>query len=202
MDGKTFLGIAVIAILGNVSSAQSAQYEIDSDHTSINFKIRHLVINKVRGKFAKFTGSFNYDPQNQTSLQTSVTIQTESIDTGVAERDKHLRSPDFFDVKKYPSIAFVSTGVKEFSGSTGKLEGNLTIHGITKSVVLNFEVGGTATDPWGNKKAALSATTKVNRKDFGLSWNKALEAGGFLVGDDVEISLDVEGQEKSKEVKK
>lgn len=202
MNRKQSLGIALMVLIGNASSAQSAEYEIDPDHTSINFTIRHLVISKVRGKFSKFTGHFDYDPQKQNLLKTFASIHTESIDTGVQKRDDHLRSPDFFDVKKYPDITFVSTGAKEFSGNSGKLEGNLTIHGVTKPVVLSLEVGGTATDPWGNKRAAFSATTKVNRKDFGLNWNKALEAGGVLVGDEVEIGLEVEGQEKSKEAKK
>ncbi len=198
MNKKHLVGFALVLTLVNVKIAQSAHYEIDSDHTSVNFTIRHLVISKVKGKFAKFVGSFDYDPKKLNSWKTSTTIQAESIDTGVAERDKHLRSSDFFDVKKYPIIAFVSTGVKDFNGSTGKLEGNLTIHGVTKPVTLNLEVGGTVTDPWGNKKAAFSANTKLNRKDFGLTWNKAIETGGVLVGDEVEINLEVEGQEKSK----
>ncbi|MGE4233089.1 MAG: YceI family protein [Bacteriovoracia bacterium] len=202
MTKNQYLGIALILALSTTQMAWPAQYEIDSDHTSVNFTIRHLVISKVKGKFSKFSGSFEYDPQKQSSWKTIANIQAESIDTGVKERDKHLRSADFFDVAKHPTITFVSTGVKEFDGNSGKLEGNLTIHGVTKPVVLTLEVGGMATDPWGNKKAAFSASTKINRKDFGLNWNKALEAGGVLVGDDVEIILEVEGQEKSKTAKK
>jgi len=195
--------LPALAILMSFGApALAANYEIDSDHTSIGFTIRHLVISKVKGKFGKFKGNFEYDPQKKENWKANVTIQADSIDTDVKERDKHLRSADFFDVKKFPLITFVTTGVKDVSDSSAKIEGNLTIHGVTKAIVLDVEIGGTATDPWGNKKAAFSASTKINRKDFGLTWNKALEAGGVLVGNEVTINLEVEGLEKAPTTKK
>ena len=189
--------LVLVALTSFSTVALAANYEIDSDHTNIGFTIRHLVISKVKGKFGKFKGTFEYDPKKKENWKADVTIQADSIDTDVKERDKHLRSADFFDVKKFPLITFVTTGVKEASDNSAKIEGNLTIHGVTKTVVIDMEIGGTATDPWGNKKAAFSATTKINRKDFGLTWNKALEAGGVLVGDEVVINLEVEGLEKT-----
>ncbi len=178
----------------------AANYEIDTAHTSVTFKVRHL-LSKVTGKFSKFSGTFTYDPAKPETWKTEATVDVQSIDTNVADRDKHLRSKDFFDVDNekhpdYKTMTFVSTKITDIKKDKAKLHGNLTMHGVRKPVVLDLEIGGLATDPWGNKKAAFSATTTINRKDFDLTWNQTLETGGVLVGDEVEISLEVEGNLK------
>ncbi|OGW85974.1 MAG: hypothetical protein A3C35_07350 [Omnitrophica bacterium RIFCSPHIGHO2_02_FULL_46_11] len=170
----------------------AATYKIDLDHTAVSFKVRHLLSN-VQGHFKEFEGSFVYDPDHPETWKANTTIQVASIDTNVAQRDKHLRSPDFFDAEKYPTITFVSTGVTDMTPNSAKLNGMLTIHGVEKPVTLDLEILGVAKDPWGNTRAGFSATTKINRKDFGITWNKALEAGKVLVGDEVVITLEVEG---------
>jgi polyisoprenoid-binding protein YceI len=191
---------AALIILAMSSMAFADHYEIDPDHSQVNFKIRHLVT-KVQGKFQKFQGNFDYNPKDSKANKAVVAIQTASINTGVTKRDEHLRSPDFFDAKKFPEIKFESTSA-DLSSSTGKISGNLTMHGVTKPVTFDVEVGGQAKDPWGNQRAGFTATTKVNRKDFGLNWNKTLESGGLLVGDDVEIEMNVEGIAKQASVTK
>jgi polyisoprenoid-binding protein YceI len=178
-----------------LNSAIAGHYEIDKDHTTITFAIKHLVISKVKGSFDNFSGDFDYDAKNVGASKVNTTIQTDSINTAVKKRDDHLKSADFFDVAKFPTITFTSKKVNA-SGKKAKIEGDLTIHGVTKPVVLDVEMNGAVKDPWGNNRAGFSAKTKVNRKDFGLTWNKALEAGGFVVGDDVEISIEIEGIEK------
>ncbi len=188
--------ILLITCFVGLSSASAAHYEIDKDHTTVGFTIRHLVISKVKGTFDKFNGSFEFDPKNSASWNANTTIEAASINTAVTKRDEHLRSPDFFDVQKFPTISFTTGKVKSSNGKTAKVEGTLTMHGVTKPVVLDVEIGGTTKDPWGNSRAAFSAKTKINRKDFGLNWNKALETGGLLVGEEVEINIEVEGLEK------
>ena len=180
------------------TSASAATYKIDPDHTTVGFKIRHLLSN-VQGRFNHFDGTFDYDPEKPDTWKTTATIQAASIDTNVAPRDKHLRSADFFDVEKFPTLTFTSTGVTEVTATGAKLSGLLTLHGIEKPVVLDLEIHGVAKDPWGNVKAGFTATMKINRKDFGLTWNQALETGQFLVGDEANITLEVEGilQEKT-----
>lgn len=182
------------------SSLPAATYDIDLDHSSVGFKIRHLIGN-VRGSFQKFAGAFDYEVGKPDKWKVSATIETASIFTNVEGRDKHLRSGDFFDVEnpkhpEYKTIKFVSTKIAGVKGETAKIHGNLTIKGITKPVILDMTVGGVIKDPWGNEKAGFTATTKVNRKDFGLTWNKALETGGVMVGDEVTITLEIEGQLK------
>jgi len=183
--------IALLALLLPTLSF-ATDYEIDPAHTTVGFKVRHLV-SKTTGRFEKFKGSFTYDAKNAKAWKAETTIEATSINTEEPKRDKHLRSPDFFDVKKYPTITFKSTGVKDVDGNNATLMGDLTIHGVTKPVALKVEVGGEEKDPWGTQRAGFTATGKINRKDFGLTWNKAVEAGGFLVGDDVDLVLEVEG---------
>ncbi len=168
-------------------------YELDVAHTKILFKVGHLGISTVTGQFKDFTGSFTLDPDNLTTLQGSVTIQTASIDTENTERDEHLRSPDFFDAEKYPESRFVITKVENVGEGKLEVHGELTLHGVTKPVVLNAKFGGALKDPWGNHRAAFTATTTINRKDFGVIWNKVLDNGGFLVGEEVEIMIEAEG---------
>jgi polyisoprenoid-binding protein YceI len=176
------------------SRAAATSYKVDDAHTSVTFSVRHLFTN-VEGRFKTFEGQIDFDPAAPEKTTVKGTIDAASIDTNVQKRDDHLRSPDFFDVAKHPKIEFVSTGVSDVdkTKNTGKIQGNLTMHGVTKPVVLDAQFLGAATDPWGNKKAGFTASTVVNRKDFGLGWNQALESGGVLVGEEVTIRLNVEG---------
>lgn len=169
-----------------------ATYQIDPTHSSVSFSIKHMMIAKVHGGFEKISGSLNYDAQNPSNSQVEATIDAASINTREPQRDTHLKSPDFFDVEKYPTLNFRSKRIEK-DGDELKVIGDLTIHGVTKEVTLNVE-GPSAElkDPWGNLKIGASATTKIKRKDFGLTWNAAIEAGGVLVGDDVNITLDVQ----------
>jgi polyisoprenoid-binding protein YceI len=186
------IAFAVLAVSLWGSVIHAATYAIDPMHSSVAFSIRHLV-GKVRGHFDTYEGTFDYDKKSLKSLTAQSTIQAASINTGIEKRDNHLRSPDFFDVQKFPTLAFKSSSGSDVKEATAKLKGDLTIHGVTKPVVLDIEFGGIAKDPWGNERAGLTAKTRINRKDFGLTWNQALEAGGFLVGDDVDIELNIEG---------
>lgn len=187
---KTLL--AALILTGAGFPTQAASYKIDESHSTVMFKVRHL-LGKVSGRFDKFEGTFEYDPANLATLKTKAEIQAASINTNVAKRDEHLRSADFFDTAKYPTLSFVSTKVTDIKGSKAKLQGKLTIHGVTKPVTLDIESLGAAKDPWGNERAALSASTMINRTDYGLTWNQALETGGVLVGEEVEITLEIEG---------
>lgn len=187
--------LPLLAVFGTLIFGQialAATYKIDADHTAVSFKIRHLLTN-VQGHFKQFDGQFDYEPGKPETWTVSATIQAASIDTNVAARDKHLRSADFFDVEQFPTLAFTSTGMSEATETTGKLNGTLTLHGVSKPVTLDLQILGIAKDPWGNVIASFTASTKINRKDFGLTWNKAVESGQLLVGEEVEISLEVAG---------
>ncbi len=179
-------------LTASLSSAQAATYQVDPDHTAVSFKIRHLFSN-VQGNFKTFEGTIEYDPDKPEAWKTSGAIDTASIDTNVPERDKHLRSADFFEVEKYPKIEFKTTGVQEATATSCKLTGLLKMHGVEKLVTLDVQIHGVGKDPWGNVRAGFTATTKINRKDFGLSWNEALETGQLLVGEEVTITIEVEG---------
>ena len=167
--------------------------EIDRSHSDITFQVRHL-LSKVRGRFNDFSGAIEFDPEQPNRSRVDVTIQAASIDTGEPDRDAHLRSADFFDVGTYPTLTFVSTSVTPRGGNDYDVTGNLTIHGVTRPVVLPAVFLGAATDPWGNTKLGFEAELTLNRKDFGLTWNAALETGGVLVGDDVKVSLSVQAK--------
>ncbi|MBI4817531.1 MAG: YceI family protein [Deltaproteobacteria bacterium] len=171
----------------------AAPYGLDPDHTQVGFKVKHMVVTDVRGSFKAYAGTIDIDDQDVTKSKVNIEIDAASVTTGVEKRDGHLKSPDFFDVAKFPKLTFKSTKVK--SAGTGKLEvtGDLTIRGVTKSVVLQVE-GPTAPvkNPWGVPVRVASATTKINRKDFGLVWNKPIETGGLLVGDEVTIEITAE----------
>ncbi len=175
----------------------AASYTIDADHTAISFKIRHLFSN-VQGTFKQFEGSFEYEPGKPGQASAQATIKAASIDTNVEARDKHLRAEDFFDVEKFPEITFKSTKFTEESPKNGKLEGVLSLHGVEKPVILDVQIHGARNDPWGNVRAGFTATTKINRKDFGLNWNKVVETGQLVVGEEVTITLEVEGILKKK----
>lgn len=182
-------GLLVVAL---ASPAWSEHYKLDPDHTTVMFRVRH-VLGKVTGTFDKFQGDFTYDKDNPKVWKASATIDAASVDTKVAQRDKHLRSGDFFDVENYPTITFVSTKVTRVKDGHAKLLGKLTILDKTLPIALDLEIGGVFKDPGGDQRAAFTATGRINRKDFGLTWNDVVETGGVLVGDDVDIELDVEG---------
>jgi polyisoprenoid-binding protein YceI len=170
----------------------SITYNIDTAHSHAQFKVRHMMIANVKGEFTTVTGTVNYDEANPSNSTIEAAIDVATISTRDAQRDGHLKSADFFDVEKYPQITFKSTGVKTADGET-HVQGDLTIHGVTKSVNLTVEsFTPEAKDPWGYMRRGAEARTKISRKDFGMEFNVALEAGGFLVGDDVEITVDVE----------
>ncbi len=167
------------------------KWDIDVGHSAVHFWVRHMVISKVHGRFSKWSGQLELDPANLTQAKVSVKIDAASIDTQVADRDAHLRSPDFLDVEKYPQLTFVSKKV-ERKGEGYRLVGDLTLHGVTKEVALEAEFAGTGKDPWGNERAGFSAKASLDRREFGLTWNKAVEAGGLLVGEKVEITIELE----------
>ena len=170
----------------------SERWEIDSSHSSLHFSVRHLVIAKVRGSFGRWSGTVQVPDGDFSKATVDVTIDASSIDTGVAQRDTHLKSADFFDVATFPTLTFKGGRVTGASGDRFTLTGDLTIHGVTREVTLDVTSEGRGKDPWGGERAGYSATTKIKRSDFGLTWNQLLEAGGFAVGDEVKISLDVE----------
>ena len=185
------LSLLFVALLIATPSGFAATYQIDPAHTQIHFTIAHLMVFKVRGNFNEFSGTIEADPAAQTLSSAQALIQVNSINTRNEKRDNHLRSPDFFEVAKYPEMTFVTKKVSG-SGSDISVTGDLTIKGVTKEVVLTGAFLGAATDPWGNSRAGFEATGTINRKDFGLTWNKALETGGVVVGEEVEIGLEVE----------
>ena len=167
-------------------------WKIDPSHSAIGFSVRHMVVSKTRGRFTKWSGQIRFDPANPAASSVEVTIDPASIDTADAQRDAHLRSPDFFDVEKYPVASFRSTKVEDRGGDRYDITGDLTIHGVTRPVVLDAVYEGSGKDPWGGERAGFIASTTIVRKDFGLEWNKALDTGGVLVGEKVELSLEVE----------
>jgi polyisoprenoid-binding protein YceI len=178
--------------LSMTTKAELPAWGIDLVHSSVGFTVRHLVVSKVRGKFTRWTGVILMDEQDLTRTQVDVTIEPGSVDTGVEQRDNHLRSADFFDVEKYPTMAFTSTRVEKATDGALRLHGNLTMHGVTRPVTLEVEYAGTQKDPWGGLRAGFSARTSLERKDFGLMWNQLLEAGGVAVGEKVDIELEIE----------
>lgn len=176
------------------TSALAAKFDVDKAHTNVSFTAPHLMVSKVKGRFDNISGSFQFDEKTMKLSDIAVTIKTDSLNTNEADRDKHLRSPDFFDVTKYPDMTFKSTGVKYEKDKPDKVEGDLTIRGITKKVTLDVDYNGAITDPWGNRVVAFEAEGEVNRKDFGLNWNKAMDKGGFVVGDKIKIEIDGEAK--------
>ncbi|MDP3980041.1 MAG: YceI family protein [Chlamydiota bacterium] len=182
--------LALGLFLFSFSYLNAATYKLDADHSTVGFKIKHI-FSWVQGTFDTFEGSIEYDPENPDGFSATATIQAGSINTRVQKRDQHLQSPDFFDVEKYPTITFSTVRLKHVTPEGAQLQGMLTLHGVEKLVILDLQFLGVATDPWGNELAAFTAMTTIDRKDFGLTWNKVLETGGVLVGDEVVITLDV-----------
>ena len=167
-------------------------WKIDPAHSEINFTVRHMMISNVRGRFEAFTGTVEFDQQNPANSSVDVQIEAASINTRESQRDTHLRSADFFDAETYPHLTFKSKKVEVVDDSHGRILGDLTIRGATKEAVLDTEFNGMSQSPWGFSSAGFSATTKINRKDWGLGWNMALETGGVLVSDEIKINIDIE----------
>ena len=170
---------------------QTGTYAIDASHSHVGFKVRHLMVSKVRGRFADFDGSITI-AEDPLESSVEVTVQLASIDTRDEQRDGHLRGGDFFDIEQNPTMTFRSTGVRQVAEGRFDVEGELTLLGTTRPLVLHTTFDGSAADPWGGQRAAFSATAELDREDFGLTWNQALETGGVLVGKKVEIELEVE----------
>ena len=176
----------------STTESKLLQGVIDPSHSRIQFKVKHLMISNVLGSFKEFEGKASMVENDLSSALVSVSIKTASVDTEAADRDAHLKSADFFDVENFPKIDFEGKGMTQKDEDNYDLNGVLTIKGISKPVVLSVEFGGLMTDPWGNKKAGFSVTGEINRKDWGMVWNAALETGGVLVSDKVKILCDVE----------
>ena len=172
----------------------AGDYSLDMTHSEVGFNIKHLMISNVKGQFKSFDGNFSYDEKAKKITKLEGLVDVASITTGIDKRDEHLKSADFFDAAKYPKMYFVMT--KFVPGKKPKVEGKLTIKDVTKTVVFDADIGGTAVDPYGNKKAGISLNGAINRQDFGLKWNKAMESGGFVVADEVKITIDLEGNAK------
>ena len=185
----TFTRNLLLALALGSTVASAALYEVDQAHSNVGFKVKHMMISNVSGSFGDFTGSF--DAENGTFNALKGTIKTASIDTDNQDRDKHLRSADFFDADNHPTITF------ELTKQEGtKIYGELSIRGVTKPVALELESGGEIKDPWGNMRTAFTLEGEINRKDFGLTWNKALETGGVVVGEKVKLIIDIQGIRK------
>jgi polyisoprenoid-binding protein YceI len=172
------------------------RWDIDVGHSAIHFWVRHMVISKVHGRFARWSGAIDLDPSDLSRSSVDVTIDAASIDTQVADRDTHLRSPDFLDVANHPEITFRSRRVEK-AGAGWRVTGDLSIRGVVREVTLEAEFAGTGKDPWGNERAGFSAKASLDRRDYGLVWNAALEAGGVLVGEKVEIAIELEAVKKA-----
>src|SRR5215475_5493745 len=175
------------------ASAATTTWKIDPAHTAAQFAVKHMMISTVRGEFKGVTGTVIWDDQDVTKSTVDVTIDAKTVNTGEEQRDQDLRSANFFEVEKYPTLTFKSKKVESAGAGKLKITGDLTMHGVTKEVILNVEGPSAAVkDPWGNTRAAVSATTQVNRQDFGVKWNANMDGGGVVVGDTVNITIDLE----------
>jgi len=180
-------------VLAFSAAAHAENWKVDQSHTTVGFSVSHI-FTSVQGRFDRFDGTIVFDPEEPESAVVRATVEAASINTNNAKRDKHLRSDDFFDVDRHPTLSFESTGgVTEMKENRGKLAGSLTIHGVTRPVVFDVTFRGQGKDPWGNVRAGFAATSSINRRDYGLNWNEVLETGGLLVGEEVEIRIDAEG---------
>jgi polyisoprenoid-binding protein YceI len=194
LSRKLVVAVLGFGILSLTSAVRAADFTLDPYHSSVSFKIKH-VIGKVTGHFDKFIGTFSYEAGKPETWKAEATIESTSVNTGIEKRDNHLRTPDFFDVAKYPTLTFKSTGVTDVQGDTAKLHGDLTMHGVTKPVVLDLQIAGVVKDPMGKgDRAGVTATGHVNRNDFGIGPTSGPMAGA--IGTDVEISIETEGVSK------
>ena len=167
-------------------------WQIDTDHTAVQFAVKHMMISTVRGGFRSFTGTITVNEHDVTRSRVEAVIDATTLDTHAADRDAHVRGADFLDVENYPQITFTSTRVEAAAPDQVRVVGNLTIRGVSREVPLDVELGGRSVTPWGQHKMGFAATTTINRKDWGLNWNLALEVGGMMLGDDIKISIDGE----------
>jgi polyisoprenoid-binding protein YceI len=174
-----------------MNNITSGSYTVDPTHSRIGFMARHAMVTKVRGSFATFEGTGAFDAEDPTKSQLQLNIDATSINTGNSDRDAHLRSNDFFDMERFPTITFVSTSIAANNANTFRIAGDLTIKGTTRSIDFELETTGSATDPYGNVRAGLEGTTVINRKDWGVTWNAALETGGILVGEQITLEFDI-----------
>ena len=191
---RAFLTAVALTVLTAGAAAPALAvdtYTVDPAHSEVSFQIRHLVT-QVRGKFDDYKGTVHLDPAKMENSSVEFNIKAASIDTGVADRDKDLRSADFFDVEKFPEITFKSKSIKATGKDQYAVTGTFTLHGVSKEVTLPVTFGGTIKDPWGNQRAGFSTETTLNRKDYGIVWNKALDNGGALLGDDVKVAISLE----------
>jgi polyisoprenoid-binding protein YceI len=189
---KRFALALALTLTAAALSAAPQTYVVDRPHSEADFSVRHMM-SKVTGKFDDFAGTISLDRANPSASSVEFTIKTASVNTGDADRDKHLRTADFFDAAKNPEITFKSTSIKPSkTKNVYDVTGDLTMRGVTKRVTLPVEFLGFQKDPWGNERAGFALETTLNRKDYGINWNKALDNGGFLVGDDVKVSIDLE----------
>ena len=192
-SSKVLVASCLVAVTWLPAFAKATVYKVDPQHSSAQFGVTHLMISKVRGEFHALNGTVNVDESDVTKSSVEVTIDASTIDTREPDRDQNLKSPQFLDVTKYPTMSFKSTKVEKGSSGHLKITGDLTIHGVTKSVVLDMtEPKSPIKDPWGLQRTAVSGTTKINRQDFGLTYSPTLDNGGLVVGNEVEITLDVE----------
>ena len=196
---KKLLVAAALSVLA-VAPAFADTYKIDPGHSEVSFQIRHMV-SQVRGRFNAFSGTVQMDPKNLAASSVEFTIKAESIDTNVADRDKHLRGADFFDVEKFPEITFKSKSVKAAGKDKYNVLGTLTMHGVSKDITLPVTFLGEGKDPWGGIRAGFETATTLNRKDFGIVWNKAVDNGGVLLGDDVKVEINLETVKQAAEKK-
>ena len=173
------------------AATKTTTYHIDKAHSEVTFQVRHL-LTKVRGRFSEFNGIIDFDEEQPERSSAEVTVQAATVDTNERDRDTHLRSADFFDVEHFPTLTFGSRRIVPKGGGAFELQGDLTIHGVTRQVAFDVQLLGKAKDPWGNERIAFEAETVVNRKDYGLNWNAVLETGSFLVGDEVKINLSIQ----------
>jgi len=186
---RSYLAIATFAL---AIGARADEWQIDPVHSAAQFSVRHLMVSTVRGQFGKTTGTVQYDPANPSAASIQAEVDVSTIDTRVAKRDAHLKSPDFFDVEKFPTITFKSTKVESAGAGAFKVTGDLTIRGVTKPVVFNVEGLTAPIKDRNGLRMGAAATAKINRQDFGITWNRAIEAGGVTVGDEVTITIDTE----------
>jgi polyisoprenoid-binding protein YceI len=185
--------LAGVLVLGASASALASDWDVDSSHSRVGFGVRHMMVSTVHGSFTKYTGTIALDDADISRSRAHLEIDVTSIDTGNAKRDEHLKSADFFDVGKFPKMVFDSTKIEKHGADGLVISGNLTIKNVTRPVVLNVAgLTGEVKDPWGGTRRGATATAKINRKDFGLTWNKGLETGGVVVGDEVTLELEVE----------
>ncbi|HXT24516.1 MAG TPA: YceI family protein [Candidatus Eisenbacteria bacterium] len=194
---KPVLSAALAGVLAFPASSATTTWQIDPAHTAAGFAVKHLMISTVRGQFKGIAGAVTWDDQDVSKSSIEVTIDANTVDTSEPNRDKDLKSEKFFDVAKYPTITFKSKKIENVSAGKLKVTGDLTIHGVTREVVLDVEgPSNPVKDPWGNTRVAASATTKVNRQDYGVKWNANIDGGGVVVGDDVNITIDLEMTKK------